>query len=72
MRYGAYSLIIRRSGIEKILNYFKTYRIYLPYDMDFWLAPDLKMYAVNKDIVTHLIGAATDNGEPNYQKEKLY
>ncbi len=70
MRYGAYSMIIRRSGIEKILNYFKTYGVFLPYDMDFWLIPDLKMYSVNKDIISHAAGAPTDNNLPHYLKKK--
>lgn len=66
MRYGAYSMIIRRSGMEKILAHFKTYGIYLPYDMDYWLAPDLKMYTVNRDIISHRPGAPTDNNKPHY------
>ncbi len=66
MRYGAYSMILRRSGVEKILNYYKTYRIYLPYDLDFWLIPNLQMYAVNKDIISHRVGAPSDNSLPNY------
>ncbi len=69
MRYGAYSMILRRSGIEKILKHFKTYNIFLPYDMDYWLIPDLKMYTVNRDIITHRNGAPTDNGSPNYLKK---
>ncbi len=68
MRYGAYSMIIRRSGIEKILNYFKTYGIFLPYDLDYWLTPDLKMYRVTKDIVSHAhgVGTCSDNSRPGY------
>jgi GR25 family glycosyltransferase involved in LPS biosynthesis len=66
MRYGTYSMIFRRSGIKKVLEYFKSYRIFLPYDMDFWLIPDLKMYCPNKAIISHLPGAPTDNGRPNY------
>ncbi len=66
MRYGSYSMIVRRSGMEKILQYFKTYGIFLPYDMDIWLNPDLKIYSVNKDIVSHRAGAPTDNCEPQY------
>ncbi len=66
MRFGAYSMIIRRSGIEKILAYFKAYGIFLPYDMDFWLIPDLKMYRLNYDIIVHNHKAITDNGKPNY------
>ena len=68
MRYGAYSMILRRSGIEKILNFFKKYQIFLPYDLDFWLIPDLNMYVVNEDIVSHLPGAPSDNAYPTYNK----
>jgi GR25 family glycosyltransferase involved in LPS biosynthesis len=70
MRYGAYSMILRRSGIEKILNFYKTYGIFLPYDMDYWLIPDLKMYTPNKDIISHRAGAPSDNGAPNYKAKK--
>lgn len=69
MRYGAYSMIIRRSGMEKILNYFKTYGIFLPYDMDYWLNPQLNMYSVTTDIISHRAGAPTDNSEPHYLKK---
>ena len=29
--------------------------------MDYWLAPGLRMYTVNRDIVSHRIGAPSDN-----------
>ncbi len=67
MRYGAYSMIIRRSGMKKILDYFKMYGIFLPYDMDFWLIPDLALFAVTKDIVSTRVGAPTDNHAPLYR-----
>jgi GR25 family glycosyltransferase involved in LPS biosynthesis len=70
MRYGAYSMIVRRSGMQKILNYFHNYGIYLPYDTDFWLIPDIKMYCVNHDIVSHQAGAPSDNSYPFYTKIK--
>ncbi len=69
MRYGAYSMIVRRSGMKKILQHFKTYGIFIPYDMDLWLNPELKMYCVRKDIVSHRAGAPTDNSEPHYLKK---
>lgn len=69
MRYGAYSMIVRRSGMEKILDYFKNYGIFIPYDMDIWLNSHLKMYSVTKDIVSHRAGAPTDNSEPHYLKK---
>lgn len=70
MRYGAYSMIVRRSGMKKILQYFQSYGVFLPYDMDFWLIPDLKMYSPNRDIVTHAVRALTDNNLPHYQSKE--
>jgi GR25 family glycosyltransferase involved in LPS biosynthesis len=54
MRYGCYSMIIRRSGIKKILEYFKKYRIYLPIDMDLFFIPGLKQITCNHEIVSHM------------------
>ena len=69
-RYGVYSMIVRRSGMKKILDFFKTYKIFLPYDMDFFLAPDIKIYAIQKDVVSTIITAPSDNGGPNYLYKK--
>jgi len=66
MRYGAYSMIVRRSGMKKILDYFKAKNIFLPYDMDYWLSNTLKMYICNRDIVSTFPRALSDNGAPNY------
>jgi GR25 family glycosyltransferase involved in LPS biosynthesis len=63
-RFGAHSYIVRRSGIEKILNFYKTYGPYLPYDMDNYLPNGIRMYTVRKDIVANLVGAPSDNGTP--------
>jgi len=54
MRYGCYSMIIRRSGIKKILKYFKKHRIYLPIDMDLLFIPGLKQITCNREIVSHM------------------
>jgi GR25 family glycosyltransferase involved in LPS biosynthesis len=63
-RYGAYSMIIRRSGMKKILDFFKTYNIFLPYDMEFPMINNIHMYTVKKDIVSTQIKALSDNGSP--------
>ena len=65
-RYGAYSMIVRRSGMRKILNFIKQYKIFLPYDMDFYLPEDIKMYAVSEDVISTEPRAISDNGGPNY------
>lgn len=70
MRYGAYSMIIRRSGMEKILKFYQEYSIFLPYDMDFWLIPGIRMYTVNDDIVSTDPTALSDNGTRGYQKRE--
>ena len=65
-RYGAYSMIIRKSGIEKILSFIKTYKIFLPYDLDFIFPENMRMYTLNHDIVTTLTNPPSDNSNPNY------
>lgn len=63
-RFGAHSMIIRRSGIKKILDFIHTYSIFLPYDMDFVLPPGIKLYCLTYDVVTQLPNAISDNGNP--------
>jgi GR25 family glycosyltransferase involved in LPS biosynthesis len=65
-RYGAYSMILRRSGIEKILNFIKTHNIFLPYDMDFYLPEGIRLIGITNDIVRHQKQALSDNGGANY------
>lgn len=67
-RYGAYSYIIRRSGIQKILEFYKKYKIYAAYDIDCFYAPDLKIYTCNKRIVSSRCDAQTDNFSAGYLK----
>ncbi|MCP5492322.1 MAG: glycosyltransferase family 25 protein [Chlamydiales bacterium] len=69
-RYGAYSMIIRRSGMEKILSFFLKYKIFFPYDMDYYAAPGLKVFTVREDVVSTLSKAISDNGGPNYLNKK--
>lgn len=65
-RFGAHSMIIRRSGIEKILKFMKQYDVYFPYDMDFYLPDGIVLYNVMKDVVSNQARAISDNGGPNY------
>jgi len=70
-RSGAHSMILRRSGIKKLLQFFKAHQIFFPYDMEFILPPGIKLYTVSEDIVSNLPKAISDNGGPNYlNKEK--
>jgi len=69
-RYGAYSMIVRRSGMKKILDFVKKYQVFLPYDMDFYLPNDIRIYAVLEDVVSTEPTAPSDNGGPNYLNKK--
>lgn len=67
-RYGAYSMILRRSGIKKILDFYKKYKIFLPYDMEYIFPDNIQLFSVNDDIVSTLINALSDNGQPGYKR----
>lgn len=67
-RFGAYSYVITRRGIKRILDFLKTYKIFLPYDMEFQFPPGITFYTVRDDIVSTRINAESDNGAPNYKK----
>lgn len=69
-RYGSYSMILRRSGIEKILKHYNNYQIFLPYDMEYTMPNTIRLFAVTDDIVSTQPTAPTDNGRPDY-KESL-
>ena len=71
-RSGAHSMILRRSGIKKLLQFFKANQIFFPYDMEYVLPRGIKLFTVKEDIVSNLTKAISDNGEPNYlNKENL-
>ena len=65
-RYGAYSVIVRRSGMKKMLDFLK-HGMFLPYDMEYTLPDDIRMYTVMKDVVSTQPNALSDNGAPNYK-----
>ncbi len=69
-RYGAHSMIIRKSGIQKLLKFFCKYSLFLPYDMDFTMPDDIHLYTVTDDIVSNQPGALSDNGSPGYLKKE--
>lgn len=71
-RYGAYSMIVKRSGMKKILQFLLKNQIFLPYDMEFYLPHDINMYSLTFDLVSTMPDALSDNGGPRYQlKENL-
>jgi hypothetical protein len=67
-RFGAHTMIIRRSGIKKLLEFALEHKIFLPYDMDNYLHPDIKRYSLTYDVVGNLVGSLSDNGAANYRE----
>lgn len=53
MRYGCYSMILRRSGIEKILRYFSENGFFYPLDNELCHVPSLKQITLTKEFVSH-------------------
>lgn len=69
-RFGAYSMIVRRSGIKKILNFIKTYNLFLPFDMEYTYPTGINLFTLTYDVVSTYPGANSDNGAPNYLEKK--
>jgi len=68
-RWGAHSMILRRSGIQKLLQFFAAHPIFFPYDMEYIIPLGIKMFNTRQNIVSNLVGAASDNGGPNYLEQ---
>lgn len=66
-RFGAHSMIIRRSGIQKLLTFALEHQVFLPYDMDNYSAPNLVRYSLNYDVVSNMVNSLSDNGGANYE-----
>lgn len=71
-RYGFHSMIVRRSGMEKILNFIKKYSIFHAIDIDYLFPEDLHFYSLTYDVVSQLTDALSDNFSPNYQNGITY
>jgi GR25 family glycosyltransferase involved in LPS biosynthesis len=65
-RFGTASMIIRRSGIKKLLQFYFNHGIFLPYDLEMVLPKGIKLYTVYDDVVSNLPKASSDNGGANY------
>lgn len=48
-----HSIIIRRSGMEKILNHIKDHHLYLPFDHEIAFTPDINLYVTSTVLVTY-------------------
>lgn len=65
-RYGAYSMIVNRTGMKKLLNFIKQFQVFLPIDMEYTLPEGMKLFTVRDDVVSTEPNAITDNASPYY------
>jgi hypothetical protein len=52
-RMRAHSIIYRRSGLEKIIGFYREHDNFLPYDQELALIPDIQIYVVMKSVVSY-------------------
>jgi GR25 family glycosyltransferase involved in LPS biosynthesis len=52
VRFGAYSMIISRRGIEKLINYFTHVYVWCNYDWDIHYVPGIREYSYRTKLVT--------------------
>lgn len=59
-RFFTHLMIIRRSGMKKILDFEQRYGIFLPYDDELSVIPFLKMFNLKSSIVTKTLEEISD------------
>jgi len=69
-RFATHSMVIRRSGIKKLLDWSYAHQIFLPYDLENYLPPDIKRFSLTYDVVSNLLNAITDNAIQLYDKKE--
>lgn len=64
-RIRTHSMIIRRSGIKKLLDHLHKNRLFLPIDHEIAFASGISLYMLSYPVVTHNPGADTDIQKPD-------
>lgn len=63
-RMRTHSMLIRRSGMKKILDFEKKHRIFIPYDHEIALVPQIQLYSLRYPLVTFLPKSPSDTKTP--------
>lgn len=50
-RMRFHSIIYRRAGMEKILNFYKTHGIFMPFDHEVFFVPDIQPFVIRRPVV---------------------
>lgn len=67
-RMRTHSMIINRKGMKKILDFAKEHALYLPYDHDLALIPDIQLFNLRYDIVTTSCMKISDVSQDSFSK----
>jgi GR25 family glycosyltransferase involved in LPS biosynthesis len=67
-RYGMYSVLLSRRGIEKVLHYFTHVYIWSPIDIDIHYIPGIKEYCPTRDIVIPMKSYISDTSTNIFKK----
>lgn len=59
-RCGTHSMIVRRKGMKKILDFVKELNLFLPMDHEICYAEGIRLYALCEDIVTNALDVYSD------------
>ncbi len=51
-RSGSYSMVLRKSGIRKLLQYFHARQLFSPYDIEYAFPRGIRLYTVDKEVVS--------------------
>lgn len=70
LRYGFHSVLISRTGMEKILHYFKHVVIHAAFDIDVHFIPELKKYGLRSPIVINSKWKITDIGRRSIKQSE--
>jgi GR25 family glycosyltransferase involved in LPS biosynthesis len=60
-RFGLHSYIVRRSGMEKILNFIKSKSYFMHLDQDIFIVPNIILYTTASDIVSNMRESPSDS-----------
>jgi len=61
-RFGSTSMVLRRSGIAKLLDFYRASGVYGPYDLDNLLPDGIRRYGLTFDLVTNMLHSISDVG----------
>lgn len=59
-RFGTYSMIISKRGVEKILDYFRSRSLWTPIDVDIHYISGIREYSTRRNIVSNIPLSSSD------------